>query len=85
MWGCNWGFPFMQGGWYMGHGPFGLLAGVLILGVVVYLIVFAVRTAGVRGRCSRDAGDSLEIIKTKFARGEITEEEYRRMKDILNG
>ncbi|WP_353740170.1 MULTISPECIES: SHOCT domain-containing protein [Desulfotignum] len=27
--------------------------------------------------------DSLKILKTRFARGEITEQEYRKMRDIL--
>jgi putative membrane protein len=34
---------------------------------------------------NKDTKDSLEILAKKFARGEITEEEYRRIRDILTG
>lgn len=84
MWNCNWGYPsFMHGSGFMGHGPIGLLAIIVILAVVVSLVVFLIKSFGNRCKTSKDTVDSLEIIKTKFARGEITEEEYLRMKDIL--
>lgn len=86
MWSCNWGFPSAHGGWFMGHGLFGLFVGIVLIAMVVYLLVSVVKTVLTAGRkTNSDAGDSLEIVKRKFARGEISEEEYRRMKDILTG
>lgn len=83
MWNCNWGQPFTHGGWFMGHGPFGPLLGILLVALFVYLVVLAIRAVTTGKKTNRDAGDSLEIIKTKYASGEITEEEYRRMKEVL--
>lgn len=76
MWHCNFGFPFA-------HGPLGLLL-YGVLGTVVLLMVLQIgRALFSRGGTTRDASDSLEIIKARFARGEISEEEYQRMREIL--
>ncbi len=32
-----------------------------------------------------DKQDSLAILKNRFAKGDITQEEYKRMKEILAG
>ena len=83
MWNCNFGYPFAHGGWFMGPGPFGPLMGILFLVFIVYLGVLIFRNVTKGKNANRDASDSLEIVKTKFARGEISEEEFRRMKEIL--
>lgn len=86
MWNCNWGFPFAQGGWFMGHGPFGMLTSIFIIAFVFYLAVLLTRWTVTRYRkMNNDTNDSIEIIKNKYARGEITEEEFLRMKEILTG
>ena len=82
MWNCNMGF--MNGtGWFMGGGGFGMMFNLLILiavAVVIYKIFqgFAIRPGG-----SRDRNDSLDILKRKFASGEINDEEYKRMREVL--
>ena len=84
MWHCNWGFP-MHGGWFFGHGPFGLLLLVLLTIVVVSLLIRLGRTLFARdGAPNKDSRDSLEILRARFARGEISAEEYQRMREILN-
>jgi putative membrane protein len=63
------GFPF---GWV-----FALII-VVLLGVAVYLIA----RKGKKGQ----AGDtSIEILKARFAKGEISEEEYRSRLTTLKG
>ena len=78
MWGCNWGAPFQ-------YSFIGLLINILMLVTIVYIIVLTVRSFLTKGKSNQDVVDSLEIIKVKFASGEISEEEYHKMKTILTG
>ncbi|MDW7773328.1 MAG: SHOCT domain-containing protein [Desulfobulbaceae bacterium] len=84
MWGCNAGIPFGFGNWFWGHGFFGLLFSVLLITVLISLIVFAIRSLSARGALQQDRSHSMEILKAKYAAGAISEEEYRRMREILN-
>lgn len=91
MWGCNiggnWGGLFGSGGWFMGGGLLGLLWKVLLIALIVFLVVKLIQGLGVgidaRRNRADDRDDSLEIIKNRLARGEITTDEYQRMKDVL--
>jgi len=87
MWGCD--YTLMSRGWGSGFFPWGFLS-LLIWGVVILLIVyFAIRffksqEYGLRGS-SQDRIDSLAILKARFASGEITEEQFVKMKQTLFG
>jgi putative membrane protein len=60
-----------------------LLLGVLVL-AFVYLGIEAFKPFRLHpDRCNQDRVSSLEILNIRYAKGELTEEEYRRMKDIL--
>ncbi len=75
----NEGFGHMWGG---GYGMFGGLMMVVFWGLVIGLIVLAVRRYS--GRSDSDAEQSaLNILKDRYARGEIDEEEYERRKAKL--
>jgi uncharacterized membrane protein len=75
--------------------PFGLFSmftGLLLLAVVVLLIVWAVqalsrppgwRMAGPMGPPPPQPGTALDILARRFAAGEITAEDYRKMRDVL--
>ena len=86
MWSCNYG-PW-AGGWHGGFFP-GQLWGLLLWGLVIVLLVFVV-TRLFRGRTNtplnayRDRDDSLTILKTRLAQGEISTEEYAKMKQVLS-
>ncbi|MHB8789582.1 MAG: SHOCT domain-containing protein [Desulfobulbaceae bacterium] len=82
MWNCNLGVPFTHGSW-LGHGPFGLLLHILLAVVLIYVLIRIGRTIFVRNGADRDSSDSLEILRARFARGEISAEEYQRMREIL--
>jgi putative membrane protein len=90
-------FGFMYPG-MMGYGGYGydhgygmfpwwgivmMLFWLLVIGGVIALVVWAVRN----WRPSREAtvgpSDALETLKQRYARGEITKEEYDRMKHDL--
>lgn len=80
MWGWGWmhggyGLPF----WWVGIGIRGIFIAAVIVG-----IVYVVRYFGRQGSW-RPHGDetALEILQKRYARGEITKEEYEEMKRNL--
>ncbi len=79
MWNCNWGPPIFQ------SGIVGILINVMMLVTIIYIVVLIIRSFLSKDKPNRDTSDSLGIVKRKLALGEITEEEYHRMKDILTG
>ncbi len=84
MWRCNWGGMFGTGGGPMGGGMFSLLFTILLLAGLIYVIILIVQNSRPRGSSRPDRNDSLAIVKERFARGEISSEEYEHMKDILS-
>lgn len=78
--------PGMMGGY--GFDPLGAILSLvfwaLIIGGVVWLVVWLARDAG--GTASAARPDSaIEILKTRYARGEITKEQFAEMKKNLEG
>ena len=85
MWGCDYG-P-MSGGWWGSFIP-GSLFSLLLWGLVILWIVFlAVRIFKPRTReplwREQDRFDSETILKTRFAKGEISQEEFLKMRQTL--
>ena len=79
MWNCGWGPPFFQ------YGIVGMLINILMLVTIVYIVILTLRALFSKVKPNSDTSDSLEILKRKFAQGEISEEEYQRMKEIIAG
>lgn len=78
--------PWMMGGW---AGPGGswwgvlsFLSGLLIVTGLGLIAVWAVRR-GETDTAQRDDG-AREILRRRFARGELTSEEYERMNRLLD-
>jgi putative membrane protein len=79
--------PGMMGGW--GLGWFGgifmvVFWGALIVGII-FIVKWLVQNTG-NGRHSSSSGSSgaLDILKQRYARGEISKEEFEeKKKDIL--
>lgn len=63
------------------QGPLGLIITLLFWGLVLYLVVKLFQ-AVFRTRQS-PSSTSLEILKKRYAKGEISEEEYKKMKAEL--
>ncbi len=73
-------------GWAGWGGGFWMLGGLLLMIGVVVIVVSAVSTATRTGRTP--TGDSSrptpnEILRERFARGEITEQEFEQAKKVL--
>ena len=79
----DWGRGFGHMTWGGGYGMFGGLMMLAFWGVIIVLIVMAVRWfAGDRpgGGASSDA---MDILKSRFAKGELDEDEFRKRKAAL--
>jgi putative membrane protein len=81
----------MMGGWdragnygcAFGYGYGGTFMGILfliVLGVTIYFIVQNIRSKNLDGQ-SQDT--PLDILKKRYAKGEITKEDFERMKNDL--
>ena len=66
-------------GWWM---VFGWIWMVVFWGVVITLIVWAVNRIGTSPRS--ETRDPLDIAKERLAKGEIDEDEFRRLKEHLS-
>ncbi len=69
-------------------GGFGMLLWLGILGLGVYWLVQNLDRSAPRGRGLRspEREDPFQILKTRYARGEITREEFEQMKrDLMEG
>jgi uncharacterized membrane protein len=80
----------MMGGYWRGHSMFFPFGGVvmwilviIVIGVVVYLLVRAQRSVGGSHYDSGRKETPLEIAKKRYARGEISKEEYETIKRNL--
>lgn len=70
----------MMGGWGFG---FGWLLQLLFFIVVIYLVVILIKKLNGTSNSEKRDDHSEEILKERFAKGEITEEEYKKMKEVL--
>ncbi|PKN50817.1 MAG: hypothetical protein CVU55_15270 [Deltaproteobacteria bacterium HGW-Deltaproteobacteria-13] len=89
--GCDGYYGPMGGGWNhmmnygYGYGFGGMFMGILfiiIIGVVAYFIIQSARAKTSDGTLQETPRD---ILKKRYARGEITKEEYERMKKDIEG
>jgi putative membrane protein len=72
-----WGYDHMgwMNGWGMG---FGMLLWLVILALIIAGLVWLVRSQPIGRGQRRSAG--LDVLDERYARGEITRDEYLRMK-----
>jgi len=73
-------------GWYGGYGmgPVGWLFMFLFWGLIIVGLVLLIRWLWDHGRPGMGSAEApLDILKRRYARGEITKEEFERMKQDL--
>ena len=83
MMGPGWGMmgPGMMGGFGWGWMPFLM---IVFWGLVIWGIVAAVRSVGNRRACDNSTTESaLEVLKRRYAQGEIKKKEYEEKKRDL--
>lgn len=69
--------------WGGGYGMFGGLMMILFWGIVIALIVFAVKWFSDNRGSGSNRRDALDILRERFASGEIDEEEFDRRRKAL--
>lgn len=79
------GYGMMGGlGGFGGLGWMGWIFQIVILIAVISLIVYGIRRfTGKDGYHSHTSNDALQILAERFAKGEISAEEYRTMREHL--
>lgn len=75
-WG--WG-PMMQ--MHYGYGE--MFMWILFLIVIGFLVFFIIKATKMKGQMPRQNESPLDILKKRYARGEITKEDFDRMKKEL--
>ena len=77
------------GGWgpmmHYGFGYGGMFMWIIFLIVIGLLIYFFVQTQKTKGQTPTQNESHLDILKRRYAKGEIVKEEYERMKKDLEG
>lgn len=74
----------MMYGYGAGFGAgFGLLGGLLLVVGVVLLVVWLVGRSHVSSSTNGVRSAPLAILQERYARGEISEEEFERRKNVL--
>ncbi|MHB1376661.1 MAG: SHOCT domain-containing protein [Candidatus Humimicrobiaceae bacterium] len=84
-----WGWPNMMGGFYGGGlGWIGMIFGfiffILVVIGIIFLIVWLVKRSNYPGVENRTESKSLEVLKERYAKGEITKDQFDNMKKDLN-
>ena len=76
----EWG-PMM----HYGYGYGGMFMGIIFLIAIGSLIYFVVQAQKTKGQTPTQNESHLDILKRRYAKGEIAKEEYERMKKDLEG
>jgi len=87
MWGSNfseWGSSFCGWGPSFGHGPWflGWIFPILFWGIIAYIVVSIIRHL-FSGKRSKQSDSAFNILRNRYASGEINEQEYKAQKTIL--
>ena len=61
-----------------------ILQFILIIAIVYFLVSFFRRADILEKKGSVPTNDAQDIVRERFAKGEITEEEYERMLKVLS-
>ena len=77
--GFTWGWNQMMNFGY-GGGMFMMFIFAIVIGLIIYFVITNTKS----NRSVRESNEtSLDIVKERFAKGEITEEEFEKMKKAL--
>lgn len=86
MWNsANWGNGFCNGlpFFSFGHGFFGGIFPLLFWGLIIFGVIWLIRQI-FSGNKSLKRDNALEILKKRYASGEINQQEFSEMKSALS-
>lgn len=75
-----WPWAFGGAGWW---GWLMMIPMALFWGLIIFVIVWLVQRTVSPGHATTSAESALELLKKRYARGEISKEEYERMRRDL--
>ncbi len=80
----NWGEGFCNGASFFGfgHGFGGWIFPLLFWGLIIYVIISIIRRL-IPGNRSLKTESALDILKKRYASGEINEQKFSEMKSAL--
>lgn len=64
---------------------FGLLIPIILIAILAYALGWIPSGGASRQGTARDVEDPVEILRKRYARGEIDREEFERMRQDLTG
>ena len=67
----------------LGFGIVGMIIQLAIIAGIVWTVVYLIKHATRKDSNFAPGSNARELLAERFARGEITEEEYKRMRDLL--
>lgn len=73
----------MMGYGYGMMGGFGMIIPLILVGLIIYAAVRLSQGGNKSNSNQRGRDDALEILNQRFAKGEISEEEYAKKKKML--
>ncbi len=83
------GYRGLQGpggmGRMMHYGYGGIVIWIIILLIIGLLIYFFTQVRKIKGQTSTQNENHLDILKKRYAKGEIEKDEYQRIKKDLEG
>ena len=83
--GQGYGYGMMGSGMMGGYGSMFLMPilWIAVLGLIIWAVAAAIRPGESRGSDSATTSSALEVLKKRYARGEINKEEYEEKKKDL--
>lgn len=78
MWMSDSGMSMMNWGMMI----FMMIFCIIVLGLLIYGIIFLIKGTGGTNRGQHD-NQAIDILKERFAQGELTEDEYRKKRNVL--
>jgi len=81
----GWGGRMMHYGYGYGYGYGGMFMWIIILIVIGLVVYFIVQGQKTKGQTPTQNESHLDILKKRYAKGDITKEEYESMKKDLEG
>ncbi len=74
----------MDGNWWWGFMGMAWLFWLVVLGLIVWAVITVIKNSQQRsGNIPRSSESAMEILKKRYAKGEISREEFERMKKDL--